>query len=54
MNNEAAKEILDELFSHLERLETQSEAILQVLKEKSASRTSSLLRIWNRPAMPAM
>jgi len=34
MNNEAIKEVLNELFSHLERLETQSEAILQFLKEK--------------------
>jgi len=34
MNNEAMKEALNELFSHLERLETQSEAILQFLKEK--------------------
>jgi len=34
MNNETMKEILNELFSHLERLETQSEAILQFLKEK--------------------
>jgi hypothetical protein len=34
MNSEAVKEILNELFSHLERLETQSEAILQFLKEK--------------------
>jgi hypothetical protein len=34
MNNEAIKEILNELFSHLERLETQNEAILQFLKEK--------------------
>ena len=34
MNNEAMKEVLDELFSHLERLETQNEAILQFLKEK--------------------
>jgi hypothetical protein len=34
MNNEAVKEILNELFSHLEKLETQSEAILQFLKEK--------------------
>jgi hypothetical protein len=34
MNSEAAKEIFNELFSHLERLETQSEAILQFLKEK--------------------
>lgn len=34
MNNEAMKEILNELFSHLEKLETQSEAILQFLKEK--------------------
>ena len=34
MNNEAMKEILNELFSHLERLETQNEAILQFLKEK--------------------
>jgi len=34
MNSEAIKEILNELFSHLERLETQSEAILQFLKEK--------------------
>jgi hypothetical protein len=34
MNNEAMKEVLNELFSHLERLETQSEAILQFLKEK--------------------
>jgi hypothetical protein len=34
MNNEAVKEVLNELFSHLERLETQSEAILQFLKEK--------------------
>jgi hypothetical protein len=28
------KEVLNELFSHLEKLETQSEAILQFLKEK--------------------
>lgn len=34
MNDEAMKEVLNELFSHLERLETQSEAILQFLKEK--------------------
>src|SRR5579859_7052502 len=34
MNNEAIKEVLNELFSHLERLETQNEAILQFLKEK--------------------
>jgi len=34
MNNQAIKEVLNELFSHLERLETQSEAILQFLKEK--------------------
>jgi hypothetical protein len=34
MNNEAMKEILNDLFSHLERLETQTEAILQFLKEK--------------------
>jgi hypothetical protein len=33
-NIEPMKEILNELFSHLERLETQSEAILQFLKEK--------------------
>jgi hypothetical protein len=33
MNNEAMKEVLDQLFSHLERLETQTEAILQFLKE---------------------
>jgi len=34
MNSEALKEVLNELFSHLERLETQNEAILQFLKEK--------------------
>ncbi len=34
MNSEAIKEILNELFSHLEKLETQSDAILQFLKEK--------------------
>lgn len=34
MNNEAMKEVLNELFSHLERLEAQNEAILQFLKEK--------------------
>lgn len=34
MDNETMKEVLNELFSHLERLETQSEAILQFLKEK--------------------
>jgi hypothetical protein len=34
MNNDAMKEPLNELFSHLERVETQSEAILQFLKEK--------------------
>ena len=34
MNNEAIKEILNDLFYHLERLETQSEGILQFLKEK--------------------
>jgi hypothetical protein len=34
MNNKAMKEVLNDLFSHLERLETQSEAILQFLKEK--------------------
>jgi len=34
MKSDALKEIFDELFSHLERLETQSEGILQFLKEK--------------------
>jgi hypothetical protein len=34
MNDEAMKEVLNELFSHLEKLETQNEAILQFLKEK--------------------
>jgi hypothetical protein len=34
MNNDAMKEVLNELFSQLERLETQNEAILQFLKEK--------------------
>ena len=34
MKNEAMKEVLNDLFSHLERLETQSEAILQFMKEK--------------------
>src|SRR5207302_4120018 len=34
MNSEAIKEILNDLFSQMERLETQSEAILQFLKEK--------------------
>ena len=34
MDNGEMKEVLNELFSHLERLETQSEAILQFLKEK--------------------
>jgi hypothetical protein len=34
MNDEAIREVLNELFSHLERLETQNEAILQFLKEK--------------------
>jgi hypothetical protein len=34
MDNEAMKEVLNELFSHLEKLETQNEAILQFLKEK--------------------
>jgi hypothetical protein len=34
MNNEAMKEVLNELFSHLEKLETQNEAILLFLKEK--------------------
>ncbi len=34
MNNEAMKEVLNDLFSHLERLETQNAAILQFLKEK--------------------
>jgi hypothetical protein len=34
MDNEGIKEVLNELFSHLERLETQNEAILQFLKEK--------------------
>lgn len=34
MDNKAMKEVLNELFSHLERLETQNEAILQFLKEK--------------------
>jgi len=36
MNNEAMKEVLNDLFSHLERLETQSEAILQFLKREEA------------------
>ncbi|HLK53943.1 MAG TPA: hypothetical protein VKU42_10835 [Candidatus Angelobacter sp.] len=34
MNTEPIKEVLNELFSHLERLETQNDAILQFLKEK--------------------
>ena len=34
MNSDAMKEVLNDMFSHLERLETQTEAILQFLKEK--------------------
>jgi hypothetical protein len=34
MKSEPIKEVFNELFSHLERLETQSEAIVQFLKEK--------------------
>jgi hypothetical protein len=34
MKTKPIKEIFNELFSHLERLETQNEAILQFLKEK--------------------
>jgi predicted transcriptional regulator len=34
MNSEAVKEVLDTLFSHLEKLETQTEGIMQYLKEK--------------------
>jgi hypothetical protein len=34
MKSAPIKEVFNELFSHLERLETQSEAILQFLKEK--------------------
>lgn len=34
MNREAVKEVLDQLFSHLERLDTQTAAILQFLHEK--------------------
>lgn len=34
MNTDPVKEVLSELFSHLERLETQSTAILLFLKEK--------------------
>jgi hypothetical protein len=54
MNNEAVKEVLNELFSHLERLETQSEAILQFLKEKNRVIDKQLAPIWNRREMPAM
>lgn len=34
MDSKAIKEVFEELFTHLERLETQSAAILQFLKEK--------------------
>ena len=34
MNEDLAKEILDELFSSLEELETQNAAVLQLLKDK--------------------
>ena len=34
MKNEAVKEVFHELFSHLERLEAQTDAIIQLLKEK--------------------
>ena len=34
MKNEAIKEVFHELFSHLERLEAQNDAIIQLLKEK--------------------
>jgi len=33
-DNEAVKEVLDVLFSHLEKLETQTEGMMQFLKEK--------------------
>jgi hypothetical protein len=36
MDSKAIKEVFNELFSHLERLETQNEAILQFLKEKKS------------------
>ncbi|HEU4414648.1 MAG TPA: hypothetical protein VFT65_07675, partial [Candidatus Angelobacter sp.] len=34
MKNEAIKEVFHELFSHLERLEAQNDAIVQLMKEK--------------------
>ena len=44
MNNEAMKEVLNDLFSHMERLETQTEAILQLLKEKKRVTDKQLAR----------
>jgi hypothetical protein len=54
MNNEAMKEVLNELFSHLERLETQSEAILQFLKEKKRVTDKRLAPYLEQLQIPAM
>lgn len=43
MNEKIAEEILDELFSSLEALETQSTAILQFLKDKGIAREEELV-----------
>ena len=42
MNEEIAQEILDELFSSLQTLETQSAALLQFLKEKGMAKEEDL------------
>jgi len=53
MDDKIAQLILDELFSSLETLETQTAAVLQFLKEKGAPARSSSHLTWSNREEPA-
>lgn len=51
-NNNIVQEILHDLFSSMETLETQNTAILQCLKDKGIALTKNLPPIWSRRETP--
>jgi hypothetical protein len=53
MGDKIAQLILDELFSSLENLETQTAAVLQFLKEKGGAARSSSHLTWSKREEPA-
>ena len=47
-------EIIEELRSTLERIETRGDAVLEFIKAKGIAKDEELALFWNVPRLPAM